>query len=54
MADCGNFFECQADDNNVVLSEDHDHCLWIDPQEYKKFSLIDNLVPAFEEYLKSK
>lgn len=50
----GTFFECHAEDNKVILSEDHDHCLWIDPQEYTKFPLIDNLIPAFEEYLQNK
>ncbi len=48
----GTFFEVQAENNRVQLSEDHDHFLWIDPQEYKKYNLILNLVPAFEAYLK--
>src|SRR3989344_4060721 len=33
----GTFFECHTDQNIVKLSEDHDHFLWIDPQEYKKY-----------------
>ena len=48
----GTFFECHADHNKVNLSDDHDHFLWIDPHEYKKNNLIENLIPAFEAYLK--
>lgn len=47
----GTFFECHADDNQVILSEDHDHCMWINPKEYAQYPLIDNLMPAFEAYL---
>ena len=48
----GTFFECHADTDSVVLSEDHDHYKWINPQEYQKHLLIDNLHPAFDAYLK--
>ena len=47
----GTFFECFADSDKVVLSEDHEEYVWIDPGEYKKYNLIDNLIPAFESYL---
>ena len=47
----GTFFECHAEIDQVKLSEDHEHCLWIDPKEYHKHNLIDNLVPAFEAFL---
>lgn len=50
----GTFFECQAENDTVTLSADHDHWVWIDPQDYNKHPLIDNLVPAFEEYLRNK
>jgi 8-oxo-dGTP diphosphatase len=50
----GTFFECYVDSDKVILSVDHDEFLWIDPKEYKKYNLIENLKPAFEEYLGNK
>ncbi len=47
----GTFFECFAQTDKVVLSEDHEEYVWIDPKEYKKYDLIDNLIPAFASYL---
>lgn len=48
----GVFFECFADTDQVVLSEDHVEYVWIDPKEYSSINLIPNLVVAFESYLK--
>lgn len=45
------FFECFADSDIVTLSEDHEEYIWIDPKDYKKYDLIDNLIPAFASYL---
>lgn len=50
----GTFFECFADSDQVILSEDHDEYVWIDPQDFKNFNLIENLIPAFESYLELK
>jgi len=47
----GIFFNCQTASNLVKLSQDHDKYLWIDPQEYKNYNLIENLHPAFAAYL---
>lgn len=47
----GTFFECSTDSDKVILSEDHDGFQWIDPSDYKKYNLIENLIPAFESYL---
>lgn len=47
----GTFFECFAESDRVVLSEDHEEYVWIDPKEYQKYNLISNLIPAFESYL---
>lgn len=47
----GTFFECIVKSDEVVLSEDHDDCLWIDPKDFSKYNLIDNLIPAFTAYL---
>jgi len=45
------FFECFTNSNEVKLSEDHEEYVWINPKEYKKYNLIENLIPAFESYL---
>ncbi|MDO8740364.1 MAG: NUDIX domain-containing protein [Candidatus Woesearchaeota archaeon] len=47
----GTFFECFADSDKITLSEDHEEYLWINPNEYKKYNLIDNLIQAFVSYL---
>lgn len=47
----GTFFECFADNDQVKLSEDHDEFVWIDPVDYQKYNLIDNLLPAFAAYI---
>lgn len=47
----GIFFLCIAESDEVILSEDHDEYIWINPKDYKKYNLIDNLIPAFESYL---
>ncbi|MBI2669037.1 NUDIX domain-containing protein [Candidatus Woesearchaeota archaeon] len=48
----GLFLECFANDDKVTLSQDHDHYEWIGPQEFRNYNLIDNLIPAFEAYLR--
>lgn len=48
----GTFFECFSRSNKVKLSRDHDDYQWINPKNYKKYKLIGNLRPAFENYLK--
>jgi 8-oxo-dGTP diphosphatase len=47
----GTFFECFADSDQVILSEDHEDFQWINPIDYKDYNLIENLIPAFESYL---
>lgn len=46
----GIFFECQAATDNVVLSEDHDDFLWIEPTSLNELNTIPNLRPAFEAW----
>jgi 8-oxo-dGTP diphosphatase len=46
------FFKCSTDSDKVVLSRDHDDFIWIDPKDYRKYNIIDNLFPAFESYIK--
>lgn len=48
----GMFFECQANSDKIILSQDHDSFLWINPAEYKNYQIIENLHKAFEEYIK--
>ena len=47
----GAYFECFADSDDVVLSEDHDEFRWISPEDYKKNRLIENLHQAFQAFL---
>lgn len=45
------FFECNSKSKNVILSEDHSEFIWIKPEEYAKYNLIENLIPVFESFL---
>ncbi len=47
----GIFFECFAFTDVVTLSEDHSEYIWIDPKDYTQHPVIDNLIPAFENFL---
>jgi 8-oxo-dGTP diphosphatase len=47
----GIFFSCSAESDKVTLSADHDDFKWIEPGEYNRLNLIENLKPAFEAYL---
>ena len=40
----GTFFECQAESDQVNLSSDHDHYLWIAPEEYQKYNLKNFII----------
>jgi 8-oxo-dGTP diphosphatase len=44
------FFECFSETGDIHLGPDHDDFLWIDPKEYKKYPLIENLPKVFEAY----
>src|SRR5271170_1775032 len=44
------FFETYSESDKVVLSEDHESYIWIDPKDYKDYQIIENLVPVFEAY----
>lgn len=48
----GTFFECVVKSNKVILSKDHNDYLWINPKDFRKYKLIDNLIPAFKAYLR--
>jgi len=47
----GIFFECFSKSSEIILSEEHDDFLWIDPKDYKNYNLIQDLYPVFEAYL---
>ena len=48
----GIFVECFSDSDQVILSDDHDHHIWITPQDYKNYTIMESTIPAFEAYLK--
>ena len=50
----GIFFECFSESDKIMMRNDHDDCQWINPQDYKKYNLIENLYPAFQAYLSRK
>lgn len=50
----GTFFECHSDSDQVVLSQDHAEFVWIDPGTYAQYDIIENLKPAFEQYIFDK
>lgn len=47
----GTFLECFSDTRTVRLSESHDLYEWINPKEYIKYDLVENLANAFDDYL---
>lgn len=50
----GTFFECFAETDNVIPSQDHDEYVWINPNDHAKLNLIEDLKPVFESYLDFK
>jgi 8-oxo-dGTP diphosphatase len=44
------FFEAFSENDKVILSEDHDNYIWIDSRDFRKYPIIENLVPIFEAY----
>jgi len=50
----GTFFESFATSSKVTLSVDHDHYEWVDPKDYLKYNIVDNLKPVFDSYLELK
>ncbi len=47
----GIFFECAAESDQVVLSNDHDDYQWIDPANYGSYDMIESDGKAIEAYL---
>lgn len=47
----GTFVECFAKSNQVQLSRDHYEYIWVNPEDYREYDLIDSLNQAFEIYL---
>lgn len=47
----GIFFVCSTDNNKIILSNEHESFLWIDPNEYAKYTLITESKNAIEKYL---
>jgi len=47
----GMYFECFSDSDEVKLSEDHEEFIWIDPEKFNDYEIIDNMKKVFEGYL---
>jgi len=45
------YFSASAGTDAVTLSEDHKVSLWIDPKDYRKHGIIENVHPVFDAYL---
>ncbi len=45
------FFECFSDNDDVILSKDHDSYERINPKEYQKYPIINWLKSVFKAYL---
>lgn len=50
----GIFFECHVQSDTVILSEDHDDFLWVDPHTINEINIIPNLLPAFEAWIQAQ
>lgn len=48
------FMLCRADSADVILSDEHDEAVWINPAEYKKYDLMDPEDDVIKEYLAHK
>jgi 8-oxo-dGTP diphosphatase len=48
------FYKCKSKTDKIKLSGDHDKFEWINPKDYKKYNIIENLHEVFEEFLKQK
>jgi 8-oxo-dGTP diphosphatase len=45
------FFEAFSQSEKVTLGEDHENYVWLEPKDYNKVEIIENLIPVFEAYL---
>jgi len=48
------FFDCTTSSEQIILNEEHDQFKWIDPKNYMKENVIENLYPSFDAFLKIK
>ncbi len=47
----GIFYLCKAISTDVILSNEHDAYLWIDPADHRQYPIIENEHAVFEKYL---
>ena len=45
------YYACDADEGDVVLSNDHDDFQWINPAHYTQINIITDLKEIFDAYL---
>ena len=50
----GVFFECHTNSDAITLSDDHSEYVWIDPNDYTKYPIIENLEPVFKSFLNTQ
>ena len=44
------YMTCEAHSDVVTLSKEHDEYTWIDPKDFKQYTLMDNLFEVFRGY----
>jgi len=50
----GTFFQCNSNDDKVILSRDHKDFKWIDSKKDKEYKLTEGAKKAFRAYLDKK
>lgn len=45
------YFECYAKTNKVELSDDHESYIWIAPEDFTNYPVVENLHETVEAYL---
>lgn len=44
------YYACTCENSDVTLSPDHDKYEWIDPSDYEKFGLMEDVAEMFKIY----
>ena len=47
----GIFFPCETNEREVVLSPEHDHALWIQPEDYSEHNMVELSQEIIERYV---
>ncbi|MCB9834463.1 NUDIX domain-containing protein [Candidatus Nomurabacteria bacterium] len=49
----GIYFLCKAESTQVILSDEHDHYLWLDPSNSVDIDILESEVRMLQEYFKN-